>query len=138
VVATRPAGADRVEVRGLLLELGGALTMTGDAVSEIERTLGAIAVAYGAPHAEISVLPTLLIVSLGDGAPAALVRIDGSRQLRLDQASEVIRLADEAAAGGLDPAGARARLREILASRPRSAVRRAWPATARSRSGWRC
>jgi uncharacterized membrane protein YjjP (DUF1212 family) len=122
VAATRPAAAPPVsaaELHGLLLELGAALTMTGDAVSETERTLSAVAAANGVEHPKVSILPTLLIVSLGDGEPAALANIDSSRQLRLDQATEVIRIAAAAAAGRLEPADARAALRHALAAGPR-------------------
>jgi len=107
------------EVRGLVLELGVALTMTGDAVSEIEDALRSVAAAYGFRSTRVSVLPTLLIVALDPRAPAALATIDSSRALRLDQASEVILLARAAAGGELAPAQARRRLTEILAAPPR-------------------
>src|SRR5262249_51553047 len=64
---TAPAATEPAELRHLLLELGGALTMTGDAVSEIEAQLRSIAAAYGFPEARISVFPTLLMVGLGAG-----------------------------------------------------------------------
>ncbi len=125
MAATRPAaapaapGGGRADLRALLLALGAALTMTGDAVSEIELRLASVAAAFDARDAQVSVLPTLLIVALGDGAPASVANIDSSRLLRLDQASEVIRLAESAAAGELDITEARTRLAGILASRPR-------------------
>jgi uncharacterized membrane protein YjjP (DUF1212 family) len=102
VTRSAPATDERAsaELQPLLLALGVALTMTGDAVSEVQRQLGAIADAYGYPRARISVLPTMLIVALDDGRPAGLRTIDSSRELRLDQASEVIHLARAPRAGG--------------------------------------
>jgi uncharacterized membrane protein YjjP (DUF1212 family) len=103
----------------LLLELGVALTMTGDAVSVIQERLRAIATAYGYAHAHVAVFPTLLIVGLGEGQATGFRTIDSGAQLRLDQASEVIRLAQRAEAAELDPAAARAALTAILAAPPR-------------------
>ena len=78
------------DVRAFLLDLGVAMTMTGDAVSEIQRRLRSIAAAYGYGDALVSVLPTFLLVLLHDGDPPGVRSIDTGRQLRLDQASEVI------------------------------------------------
>jgi hypothetical protein len=80
-------------VQRLLLALGEALTVTGDAVSEIQRPLRTIAAAHGYPRARISVFPTLPIVAVAEGEVGGLATIDSFRQLRLDQASAVIRLA---------------------------------------------
>jgi uncharacterized membrane protein YjjP (DUF1212 family) len=120
--AAAPPREQAGHVRGLLLELGVALAMTGDAVSEIEDSLRAVAAGYGFQRARVSVLPTLLIVALQPRAPASLATIDSARALRLDQAAEVIRLARTAAGGELAPAQARDRLREILATPPRFGV----------------
>jgi len=117
--AAAPPREHAHEVRGLLLELGVALAMTGDAVSEIEGALRSVAAGYGFRGARVSLLPTLLIVALRPRAPAALATIDSSRQLRLDQASGVILLARAATGGELAPAQARRRLTEILAAPPR-------------------
>ncbi len=115
-----PATADATaEAQRFLLDLGVALTMTGDAVSEIQLRLRSVAQAYGFQRARISVLPTLLIVALGGGEAAAIATIASMRQLRLDQASGVIRLADAAAAGELPASDARAALKRVLASSPR-------------------
>lgn len=58
------AEAPAADVCALLLAAGVALTMTGDAVSEIQRRLRSIAAAYGYGDAHISVLPTFLLVRL--------------------------------------------------------------------------
>jgi uncharacterized membrane protein YjjP (DUF1212 family) len=110
---------DAPEVEALLLDLGVALTMTGDAVSEIQAHLRAIASAYGHAQARISVFPTLLIVALHPARPASMRTIDSFQQLRLDQASEVIHVAQGAEAGSLGPAEALERLTHALAAPPR-------------------
>jgi uncharacterized membrane protein YjjP (DUF1212 family)/uncharacterized membrane protein YjjB (DUF3815 family) len=111
--------ADAAEVEALLLELGVALTMTGDAVSEVQGHLGAIASAYGYDNARVSVLPTLLIVALLPRKPASIRTIDSFHQLRLDQATEVIHAARAAEAREVGPAEALARLRGALTMPPR-------------------
>ena len=93
--------------------------MSDDAVSLIQDRLRSVAAAYGYPHARISLFPTLIIVALREGEPATVRTIDSVRQLRLDQASEVIAVARRAERAELAPAEALAKLREILASRPR-------------------
>jgi len=90
--------------------------MSADAVSLIQDRLRSVAAAYGYPDARISLFPTLIIVALRETEPATLRTIDSVRQLRLDQASEVIAVARRTE---LAPAEALARLREFLASRPR-------------------
>ena len=85
--------------------------MSGDAVSLIQDRLRSIAAAYGYPHARISLFPTLLIVALRDGEAATVRTIDSVRQLRLDQASEVIAVARRAERAELAPAEALAKLR---------------------------
>ena len=67
--------------------------MSDDAVSLIQDRLRSVAAAYGYPHARISLFPTLIIVALREGEPATIRTIDSVRQLRLDQASEVIAVA---------------------------------------------
>ena len=58
------------EVQALLMRVGAALTMTGDAVSLVQERLRAIAAAYGYPRAHVSVLPTLVMITLGEGEPS--------------------------------------------------------------------
>jgi uncharacterized membrane protein YjjP (DUF1212 family) len=103
------------EVRALLLSMGAALTRSGDAVSLIQERLRAIAAAYGFSNAHVSVLPTMVTVALEDGGGAGVRTIDSVRQLRLDQASEVIALARRAEAAELDPAEALTELERIQA-----------------------
>ena len=102
-------------VQTLLLGLGVALTMTEDAVSEIQQSLRSIAAAYGFGEARVTVLPTLLVVALSEEHNAAFRTIDSVRALRLDQASEVIAVARACETGRPDPAAAIGELTAILA-----------------------
>lgn len=113
------AAADAKEVQAFILRLGVALTMTGDAVSEIQGRLRAVAATYGYEHAQISVLPTLLMVALREDDSAALWTIDSFGQLRLDQASAVIHVARSAEAGEVAPADALEALERALQMPPR-------------------
>jgi uncharacterized membrane protein YjjP (DUF1212 family) len=120
--ATRSGGGDAVETEELeafMLSLGVALTMTGDAVSEIQEHLRAVAAVHGFGQAHVAILPTLLIVALREDEAAAVRTIDSSRQLRLDQASEVIRTAGLAEAGEISLSSGLARLEQALAMPPR-------------------
>ncbi len=101
--AARPSAED---VFAFLLALGKALLATGDAVSDIESHLVDAAKAYGQPQARVMVLPTVVAIAAGPRAPAKLAtaETDGSLgavgpQLRLDQVTEVLRIARAAAAG---------------------------------------
>jgi uncharacterized membrane protein YjjP (DUF1212 family) len=93
--------------------------MSDDAVSLIQDCLRSVAAAYGYPYARITLFPTLIIIALRDGDPATIETIDNVRQLRLDQASEVIAVARRTERAEFAPAEALAKLREIMASRPR-------------------
>lgn len=114
--------ADSRGLQALLLELGVALTMTGDAVSEVQTQLRAIAAAHGFGRARVSVFPTMLIVLLVEDQPAGVRMIDSIRQLPLDQASQVIGIARRAEAATIDPAEAIAELERALAAPPRFGV----------------
>jgi uncharacterized membrane protein YjjP (DUF1212 family) len=107
------------EVQALLLRVGAALTMTGDAVSLVQERLRAIAAAYGYPRAEVSVLPTLLMITLEQGRPAGVSEIDSIGQLTLGQSSEIIAIARRAEVGTITPAEATAELEATLRAPPR-------------------
>ena len=66
------------ELRGLLLNLGVALTMSGDAVSLIQDRLHAIAAVNGYEHARISVGPTLLVIALDEREAAGIRTVDSA------------------------------------------------------------
>ena len=116
------SAADAGQVEALLLAIGVALTMTGDAVSGIQRQLRRIATAHGYEHAHISVLPTFLIVLLRAGEPAGVRSVDTGRELRLDHASAVIQIARRAETAELEPSQSLADLGRALASQSRFTV----------------
>ncbi|GIM92214.1 threonine/serine ThrE exporter family protein [Paractinoplanes toevensis] len=114
--------ADVVDERRLLeflLFLGSALTAAGEAVNQIEDHLRAVATAYGAPHARVSVLPTYLVVALEPGRAAT---IEPTRQLRgglrLDQTAALYAVLREAGEGLTPEQGSR-RVLEIVGQHPR-------------------
>jgi uncharacterized membrane protein YjjP (DUF1212 family) len=115
----RRPDVDSADLQALLLKLGVALTMTGDAVSEIQDHLRKVAAAHGFSHARISVLPTLILVALDEHEPAGVATIDSVRQLNLDQVTEVIHVARVAEAAEITPAVARVRLDQALNMAPR-------------------
>jgi hypothetical protein len=81
--------------------------MTGDAVSEIQN---AIAAGYGYSDVHVSLGPTLWMVRVTGDHSIGSRTIDSMRQLRLDQASEVIRIARSAGAADVSPSEAASRL----------------------------
>ena len=96
------------EVYAFLLELGRLLLVTGDAVSDIEVRLVEAARAYGWTGVRVIVLPTAVMIAHGPHEPSRFATVDtegslGSMglQLRLDQVTEVLAVAREAAAGEL-------------------------------------
>jgi uncharacterized membrane protein YjjP (DUF1212 family) len=108
------------ELEVFLLELGRALSLAGTAVSETQRRLAAVAAAGGASNARVVVLPTALIVAVGQRGPArieSIPQIDGA--LRLDQIHALYELVDEAQRGAVEPEDGMRRLRGIGAMRPR-------------------
>lgn len=111
--------ADAAEVQAFMLSLGVALSMTGDAVSEIQEHLRSIAAGYGYQDAHVSVLPTLVMVALREGDVVCIRSIDSMRQLALDQSSEVIRVARFAEAADITPAEASSALERALHMEPR-------------------
>ncbi|HEY2650575.1 MAG TPA: threonine/serine exporter family protein [Solirubrobacteraceae bacterium] len=114
-----PAAADAAEVQAFLLSLGVALAMTGDSVSQIQDRLRAIAAGYGHSDIHVSLGPTLLMVRVNEGHTLGSRTIDSTHQLRLDQASEVIRVARSAEAAEVPPAEAASRLERALRMKPR-------------------
>jgi uncharacterized membrane protein YjjP (DUF1212 family) len=74
---TLPPEADPA-LRQFLLYLGSGLTAAGEAVNEIQERIRRVAIAYGAPDAVVSVLPTVT-VSLGPGQQA---EVESTQQLR--------------------------------------------------------
>ena len=117
---SQPELAQPRDFEAFLLRLGAALNAVGEPVYSIEQRLQRVATAYGISDARISAIPTSLLVSLGDGKPAALEptkRLDG--MARLDQIAALDRLIDDAEQHATSPADGLRRLDEILELAPR-------------------
>lgn len=89
-----------------LVQLGGALVLSGEAVDQVHGEL--LAVAGSAGHRDISivVLPTVLMIQ-ADGSADSRIQLHSvaaANKLRLDQVSAVYELVGRAKAAGLDPA----------------------------------
>lgn len=107
-------------LHAFLLDLGGALTLAGAAVSETQERLLRVAAANGATEARVLVFPTALIVSTGAEDRATIDAIPSvAGGLPLDQVSALYELLDLAETGAIAPAEGRAALREIRAREPR-------------------
>ncbi len=110
-----PAVSDQ-ELQEFLVGLGAALGAIGETVDAVELRLAAVARAYGRPDARVSVFPTSLLLTLGQGGAAT---VEPTRRLsatpRLDQIAAVHLLAEDAERGTIAPAAGIARLDEILA-----------------------
>ncbi|HZM19746.1 MAG TPA: threonine/serine exporter family protein [Gaiellaceae bacterium] len=108
------------ELQQFLVYLGSALTAAGEAVNEIEDHLRRIAIAYGAPEARITVLPTFVVLSLGPTRPATLEPTKQLRGvLRLDQTAALFELLRRAERSEVAPAEGTAQISEIVTMAPR-------------------
>jgi uncharacterized membrane protein YjjP (DUF1212 family) len=108
------------ERQRFLVYLGSALTAAGEAVNEIQDHLRRVAIAYGAPEARITVLPTFVVLSLEPTRPATLEPTKQLRGvLRLDQTAALFELLRRAERAEILPAEGTVRIAEIVAMRPR-------------------
>lgn len=121
--AERPGPGNTRDERALLrflLFLGSGMTMSGEAVNEIQDHLIEVAAAYGAPRARVAVLPTYLEIAL---EPGRAVTLEPTRQLggllRLDQAAALYQLLRVAKKGAIEPEEGSRRVLEIVEMRPR-------------------
>jgi uncharacterized membrane protein YjjP (DUF1212 family) len=112
----RPAAA---AVERLLLDLGGALLASGDAVADIQDHLQRIAHLYGYPRADIGVFPTMILISVEPGGQARLAHPPDMPDPRLDQSAAVFRLVRDLEEDPVAPAEAQRRLTELWAQPPR-------------------
>jgi uncharacterized membrane protein YjjP (DUF1212 family) len=115
-MADRP---DPAAVELLLLDLGGRLLASGDAVADIQDRLRRVAFVYGYPTADISVLPTMVFVSVEPGGRTRLGHPPSQADPRLDQSAAVFRLLHEIEDGELDPVEARQAARDRWRLPPR-------------------
>lgn len=121
-----PAVAPRVPeqppeaVLDLLRRLGVAMQRAGDAADRVALILDDVAAVYGAAGVRFFVLPTGVFVRIQTGDAT---RVDfapaPNATLRLDQVDVLYRLIDDIRHARLGVADAVARLRDLLAARPR-------------------
>jgi len=105
---------DDHDVQVFLATLGSALSAIGETVDAVEARLAAIARSYGIRDARVSVFPTFLLLSLGQGGAATIEPTSRlSATPRLDQIAAVHQLAELAERGEIAPAAGIARLDEI-------------------------
>ncbi len=102
-----------------LVQLGGALVLSGASVEDVRTMLLRVARRAGAPDIDIIVLPTMLMIQAGTAREARvrLSSVVSSSQLRLDQVSDLYELAGRASSGDLDPASGLAQLERIRTKR---------------------
>lgn len=107
------------DAMAFVVQLGAALVCSGNAADDVERSLLRVANGLGLDDIDIVVLPTAVLLQVGDG-PHAVNRLGAFRRtsLRLDQIGAIDELAKAAGAGRLDATAAISRLDVVLASRP--------------------
>jgi uncharacterized membrane protein YjjP (DUF1212 family) len=101
-----------------LVQLGGALVLSGEAVDQIHTELLAVARCAGATDVNVVVLPTVLIIQVGttDDSRIRLHSVATSSKLRLDQVSAVYELVGRASNGEVTPADGLLELERIRTS----------------------
>ena len=109
-------------VERLLLELGGALLSCGDAVADIQDHLRRIAHLYGYPQANVSVLPTLVLVSVEPAGQPRIAHPPDQPDPRLDQSAAVFQIVRDLEEAPMPPLEALARLQDVWAAQPRFGI----------------
>lgn len=113
---------DAVATLHFLVELGRALLDAGENVMNAEQTLVDVAEANGIDGLGALVLPTAIIISVpGDATVSTEVRTAGVSKLRMDQADEILELADRARRGELSPDEGLTAIEQARARGPRVA-----------------
>lgn len=110
---------DRDELVRLLVALGSALVLAGEAVDQVDAILLRVAHQAGVDEVDVLVLPTVLMIQIGGETRghARLASLATSTRLRLDQVSDVYELSGRAQRGEVEPAHALTELAAI-ADRP--------------------
>lgn len=120
VHAAGPGDEDREQLQRLLVQLGAAMSATGETAQSVQDRLTRVAAAHGAGEARISAFPTFALVTMGDGRPATVELTPPIAVApRLDQIAAVDRLVATAERGAIAPTAGLRRLEEIAAMQPR-------------------
>ena len=99
-----PDSYDPTDVASMLREIGVALSEVAQPIPIVEGRLQNIAAKYTTERVRLVVLPTVLMIQIGDAA----FEIDGSihSSLQLDAAGRIDEIADLAEAGAITPTDA--------------------------------
>lgn len=102
-----------------LVELGGALVLSGEAVDEVRTILQSVARHAGDGRIDIIVLPTVLMIQAGTAADARIQisSVVSASGLRLDQVSAVYELVRRATSGDVSPVEGLVELKNIRATK---------------------
>lgn len=108
--------ADHSELVRLLVGLGSALVLAGEAVDQVDAVLLRVAHHAGVDDLDVLVLPTVLMIQIGGETRghARLASLATSKRLRLDQVSDVYELSGRAQRGEVEAAPALAELAAIV------------------------
>jgi uncharacterized membrane protein YjjP (DUF1212 family) len=107
-------------LREFVVQLGGAMTIAGDSVDSINRSLQTITKAYGSDNFEFFVLPTGIFVESGEAATARVLLSTSNPHatLRFDQISAVYELVHRAERAEITPIDGLAELVRIHGMAP--------------------
>jgi uncharacterized membrane protein YjjP (DUF1212 family) len=111
-----PSDTDHTDLVRLLVGLGSALVLAGEAVDQVDAILLRVAHQAGVDEVDVLVLPTVLMIQIGGETRghARLASLATSKRLRLDQVSDVYELSGRAQRGEVDAEPALVELREIV------------------------
>ena len=114
------ASDERAELGELIVQVGLAMTMSGESVDGVQDRLYRIAAAKGYTDVEVIALPTSLFVEFGSAGRATVrLGVPVGTAPRLDQVSELYQLVGELERNEIDtPEGTR-RLDALLAAPPK-------------------
>jgi uncharacterized membrane protein YjjP (DUF1212 family)/uncharacterized membrane protein YjjB (DUF3815 family) len=111
---------ERAELSELIVQLGLAMTMSGESVDAVQEHLYKIAAAKGFTDVELAVMPTSLFVEFGSDARASVrLGVPGGRVPRLDQVTDLYALVGRLERNELSTSEGQQQLDALLAARPR-------------------
>jgi uncharacterized membrane protein YjjP (DUF1212 family) len=117
---TERARDETRDLQAFVVELGAALSATGETVTLVQERLTCVTRAYGADAATVSAFPTYLMVAMGRGEPTTVeLTAPLAGPPRLDQIAAVDRLLEQAERGAVPPADGLRTLDEIREMAPR-------------------
>ncbi len=108
------------DLQAFVVQLGAALSATGEPAHSVQERLTAVAHAYGADSARVTAFPTYLMVTMSRDEPVTLELTAAlAAAPRLDQIAALDRLLQEAERGAVRPVDGIRRLEELRALRQR-------------------